>query len=196
MFEGDQGLCVTHWEQPVDWHGPWRRAVHKRDHRYFPKRGGGRRFRHPFLDPILYPRLPDKTAGMDQDRVLRVKSIVTKTLDSSVVSKFRDKDEDVQITETWAANTLSTEVGFFRMLHKYLLDPLPIGRYIGWQPRDLTWKSYFIEMLDVQIGSDNDYVVEELGDERPYLMREQLVVRFKLVREIIAPVSSIIITGA
>lgn len=195
MFEADQGLSCAHWEQPVDWQGPWRRATHHRDRRLFPKRGGGRRFRHPFLDPIVYPRMPDKTVGFDQTALLRVKSVVTKTLDSSVVSKFRDKEEDPTITEMWAAGTLSTEAGFFRALHKYLLTPLPVGRYIGWQPRDGSWKSFFIELLDVQLGQDNDYNLEELGDARPYLMRESLTVRFKLVREIIAPVSSVVVTG-
>lgn len=196
MFEADQGLSYSYWSQPYDWQGPWHRAVFKGERRHSPKFGGGRRMRHPYLVPIVYPRNPDRTMGFDFDRMLKTKSNVTKTLSSSVVTKFRDEPEDVQITEVWQADSLSTETGFFRKLHRYYTEVLPVGDYIGWQPKDLTWKNYFIELLDVQLGSVDDYLVEELGEERAYMMREQLTVRFKLVKEILPPVSSISITGA
>ncbi len=195
-FEADQGLSTSYWSQPYDWQGPWHRALFKGERRHSPKFGGGRRMRHPYLDPIVYPRNPDKTMGMDFDRMLKTKSLVTKTLSSSVVTKFRDVPEDVIITEMWQADTLSTETGFFRRFHRYLTEVLPVGEYIGWQPKDLTWKNYFIELLDVKLGNVDDYLVEELGDERAYMMREQLTVSFKLVKEIIPPVSAIAITGA
>lgn len=195
-FEADQGLSSAYWSQPYDWQGPWHRAVQKVDRRHAPKFGGGRRMRHPFFEHIVYPRNPDRTSGFDNDALHKQSNIMTKTLDSSVVSSFLDQDEDRVITEIWQAESLSTETGFARMLHRYLITPLPVGEYLGWQPRDKTWKCYFIQLLAVQVGPVEDYLFEELGDERPYLMREQLTVKFKLVREIIPAVSSIVMTGA
>lgn len=196
MFEADQGLSTSYWTQPMDPMQPYHRAVQKYDRRHAPKFGGGRRMRHPFLPPIVYPHNPDRTSGFDQDRLRQVKTITTKTLSSTVVSRFRDEPEDVVITEFWGAETLSTEVAFARQLYQYLNEPLPAGRYLGWQPRDRSWKNFFIELLSVQVGSTDEFLFEELGDGRPYLMREPVTVKFKLVREILAPVSAFTLTGA
>lgn len=195
MFEADQGLSYSYWSTPYDWQGPYHRALFKPERRHSPMFGGGRRMRHPYFEHIVYPRNPDRTSGFDIDALYKQTSIMTKTLDSSAVSKFLDKPEDRIITEIWQAETLSTETGFARCLQRFLTTPLPVGDYIGWQPRDRTYKNYFIELLDVQVGPVEDYLFEELGDERPYLMREQLTVKFKLVREIIPAVSAMTSTG-
>lgn len=196
MFEADQGLSTSYWTQPLDPVQPWHRPVQQKDRRYTPKKFGGPRFRHPFRPPIIYPRLPDKRYNFDQDAQFKVTNVVTKTMDSSVVTKFVDKPEDRIVTEVWQADSLSTEIEFYRCLAQYYTEPLPVGEYIGWQPKDASWKNFFIELLQVQVGQAEDFLLEELGDGRPYLMREQLTVKFKLVREIIPPVSSIVVTGA
>lgn len=195
MFEADQGLSYSYWSTPFDWHGPYHRANWKTDLRNAPHFGGGRRMRHPYFAPIVYPRNPDRTSGFDNDALHKSDTVLTKTLDSSVVTKFIDKDEDRVITEIWQAESLSTTIELARQFHRYFTTVLPVGDFIGWQPKDRTWKNYFIEMLSVQVGPVEDFLFEELGDERPYLMREQLTVRFKLVREIIPAVSTMVATG-
>jgi hypothetical protein len=196
MFEvGAQGLDSTYWNQPFDGMAPWHRCVSKKDPRLFPIKGGGRRMRHPFLAHIVYPRVPDRTTNFLDDRLRHVQAAVTKTIASSAVTKFSDSPEDVVIREVWQARSLSTFTELFRQFYAYLHFQLPPGRYIGWQPRDLTHKNYFVTLLDVQVGEPDHYVVEELGDSRPYYMREQLTVTFKLVREVFAPAGVVVAVG-
>lgn len=197
MDDATTGLMPAFWNAHFNWQGPWHRVTQKKDARLCPEFGGGRRMRHPFLDPIVYPRTPDRTINFGYDRLRKIRSVVIKTLDSSAVAKFPERAEDVIIQEVWLADTLSTFTELFHGFHTYLREVLPVGRYIGWQPRDLSPKSYFIELLDVQLGTNPDnYTVEELGNERPWYMREQLSVSFKLVREISGPAGLINMVGA
>lgn len=195
MDAGQLGLDSTYWSHPYDPYGPWHRCVSKRDRRLSPAFGGGRRMRHPFLDPIVYPRVPDQTTNFLDDRLRHVQASVTKTLTSTAVTKFSDGPEDVVIREVWQARTLSTFTELFRQFYEYLHAKLPSGRYVGWQPKDLSPKNYFVQLLDVQVGQPEHYVVEELGDARPYYMREQLTVTFKLVREVFAPAGVVVAVG-
>ena len=183
--------------------GPWRRPTVKEDRRmHHPKTilpsgytategipeaakvifGGGRRMRHPFLAPIVYPELPHRTTGFGYDRLRRSKAVVIKTLDSSAVAHYLDKGEDVIIKEVWQ----SPHIDFFYALHRYLITPLPAGRFIGWTPTDRTWKTYFITLLAVDAGPNPDtYLAEELGHSRPFpIGREQVSISFKLVRPV------------
>lgn len=152
--------------------------------------------RHPFLDDIVYPRNPDKTANFDQDRLRRIKTVVIKTLDSSAVAKYPEVAEDVIIREVWLAERLSTFTELFRQFHTYLRNPLPPGRFIGWIAPDLTPKAYFVDLIDVEVGNPESYFIEELGSQRPFYMREQLTISFKLVREFQSPVGEVIFIGA
>jgi len=195
VFEADQGLSSSYWSQPFDQYAPWHRATNKKDSRYFPEKGGGRMMRHPECAPIIYPRLPDQTRNFLDDRLRHVQSVVTKTINSTAVTKFKDSPEDVVIKEVWLARDLSTFTSLFRQFQQYLTTELAPGRYIGWQPSDRTWKRYFIDLLDVQVGSPDEYHVEELGSQRPYYMREQLTVSFKLVREVFAPAGVMVAVG-
>jgi len=196
MDAATQGYMPTYWNAPFDWPGPWHRvAAHKKDARLCPSFGGGRRMRHPFLDPIVYPRNPDRTLNYGYDRLRKVRSVIIKTLDSSAVAKYPEVAEDVVIREIWLAETLSTFTELFHQFHTYLREILPPGRFIGWQPKDLSPKNYFVELLDVQCGTPDDFQIEELGDDRPYYMREQLTVSFKLVREIQAPAGVVNVVG-
>lgn len=195
------------WKNDIfDPDGPWWRPTNDRDARmHHPKTvspsgytategipeaakvivGGGRRMRHPFLAPIVYPELPHRTTGFGYDRLRRSKAVVIKTLDSSAVAHYLDKGEDVIIKEVWQPQQLSTDTAFFYAMHNYLLTPLPTGRFIGWMPTDRTWKAYFITLLAVEGGPNPDtYNIEELGDRRPFLMREPFSIAFKLVRPV------------
>jgi len=195
MDEVNQGLMTAYLNAPWDPMAPWHKAGPRPDARHSPALGGGRRMRHPFLDPIVYPRVPDRTTGFGYDRLTRVHSVVIKTLSSSAVAKYQDEDEDVVIREIWQAGTLSTLTSLFHHFRRYLVTMLPPGRYLGWQPRDLSPKSFFIELLNVECGPPDEYQIEELGDDRPYYMREQLTVSFKLMKEISSPAGVITMTG-
>lgn len=205
MDDATQGLMPSFWNAHFNWQGPWHRAVRAYDRRYNPIppanaagywTGGGRRLRHPFLTDIIYPRLPDVTTNFDQDPLKKMRSAVTKTLDSSAVAKFLDKPEDIVIREIWNANTLSTLTEFFRQLHRYSVEPLPTGRYIGWRCPDLSPKSFAIEILDVQLGQPDAHIVEEIGEQRPYMMRETLQLTFKFIREAESPSGAVQFIGA
>lgn len=150
--------------------------------------------RHPFLPRIVYPRVPDKTFNFGYDALKRMRSVVTKTLDSSAVTKFKDATEDIIIREVWIADQLSTFASFFHGLHSYLTSTIPVDRYIGWVPRDLTPKCFFVELLDVQVGGADEYMIEELGNT-PYMMREALTLTFKLIREIFPPSGVVVLGG-
>lgn len=184
MDEANQGLMTSYWNGIFDPDAPWPRVTARDDHRLFPIRGGGRRMRHPYYDPIAYPTVPDQTTGFGYDRLRAANSVMMKTITSSAVAKFPDAAEDVVIKEIWLAKTASTITKLFHQFHRYLIDPLPPNRFIGWQPRDLTSKNYFIDLLDVSCGPSGEYLIEEIGDYRPWMMREALTVEFKLVKEL------------
>ncbi len=166
---------------------PWHRAGHPKDPRWFPGKGGGRRLRHPFLDSIVYPRVPDRTLNFGLGPLRRVPTIVTKTLDSSAVTRFPEAPEDVIITEIWDADSLSTVHEFFNALHRYWVTDLLPGRSIGWSPRDLHWRNYFVDIIDVQLGPPESFDYQEEGSRRPFYLRNPLMLKMKLKREVEAP---------
>lgn len=194
-----QGLMTSWWNGVFDPMTPWRMAATDDDPRLHDpvdvkvgnrtvRFGGGRQMRHPFLDSITYPQLPKRTTGFGRYPLRKVSSVVVKTIDSSAVTKFLDAPEDVIMTETWTADQLSAEADLFYAFHRYIVTPLPIGRFLGWRPRDISYKSFFIELLDVQSGLGGDeYHVTEMGNSRPFLITEPLTISFKLIREIDDP---------
>jgi hypothetical protein len=196
MDEATLGLGAAYINAHFDPYAPWWRPNRKRDRRLTPARGGGRRMRHPFLADIVYPRVPDETYGLGHDRLTNVFSVVTKTAESSATAKYPEVDEDVVIREVWAAQSLSTLTELFHQFRRYLVDTLPDGRFIGWQPRDRTWKNYFIELLKVECGAAEEVLIEELGDGRPFYMAKALSVTFKLVREFSSPSGVVLAVGA
>lgn len=184
MDEATSGLMPSRWNVPFDALAPWDRCVARRDPRQFPSRGGGRRMRHPYYDPIVYPKLPDKTLNFGYNPLRRVKSVLTRTLLGTAVSKFVEEYDDVVIKEMWLAESLSTLTALFHQFHRYYVGTLPAGRFIGWQPLDLSPKNFFVDLLNVECGAAEDFEIEELGTDRPFVMRQQLTVTFKLVREV------------
>jgi hypothetical protein len=158
--------------------------------------GGGRRMTHPFLDPIVYPELPHQTFGFGYDILPRSRALVTKTLDSTAVSHFTENPEDVILREIWNAQQLSTETGLFHAFYTYLMTELPTGQYLGWRPTDLSPKVYHIDLLDVTAGTSvNEYLVEERGDRKPWMLSTALSVSFKIIREIEDPAGISVMEG-
>ena len=193
------GMGTSYWNDVLAPEFPWHRALVPKgmsggDPRLFPIRGGGRELRHPFLPRIVYPRVPDKTFNFGYDLLRKTRSLVTKTIDSTTVTKFKDAIEDVVIREVWLADQLSTFTKFFHALQSFISSVIPPFRYVGWVPRDLTAKCYFVELLDVSVGGVDDYLIEEIG-KTPYMMRESLTLSFKPIREIFPPSGVVIGVG-
>lgn len=190
-----QGIGTPYWNDILAPDLPWHRASRRDDARNFPARGGGRELRHPYLPRIAYPRLPDRTLNFGYDVLLKTRSVKTKTLTSTGVNKFIDAVEDVVIQEVWLADQLSTLTSFFHGVKSFLNSVMPPGRYIGWLPRDLTHKAYFVELLDVQVGPPDDYLIEEIGRATPFMMREAMTISLKCIREQFAPAGIVIGEG-
>ena len=196
MDKYSKGRASTFWNARFNSRGPWHRATNRKDARYNPVLGGGRRMRHPFLPDIVYPAVPDQTWGFDFDVILKARGVVTKTLDSSGVSNFVDAPEDVVVREIWQPATLSTTAELYRQFQEYRLSKLPVGLFVGWRPLDRSPKNFAVELLDVELGQPDSTMVEEVGEERPHLMRRQLTVSFKMIRELVGIAGVTVGSGA
>jgi len=179
---------------------PWTRpgfSVRNTDPRVCdPSLGGGRRMVHPYFDDIVYPENPTRTPGFDYDAMPGVKSVLTRTQGGTALAKYIDNRDDGIITETWdAGGELKVSIEFVRELYRYLVTPLQAGDYIGWQPRDKSPFNYFIELIDVKVGSNDQYAMEEIGSQEPYMLTEPLSVIFKLVTEAKSPSGVMVLLG-
>jgi hypothetical protein len=200
--EATRGLAANYGDASLDPLAPWWKPTRKGDRRLWgpiadgdPPIGAGRRMTHPYHEDLVYARTPDRTINLGDDRLRRSEAVLTKTLNGSAVARYDEFDDDVVIREVWLAESLSTLTDMFRHFHRFWMDQLPPDRFIGWQPRDRTWKRYFIEILRVDCGDvDGEFLVEELGQDRPFLMRTQLSVTFKLIRQVASP-SGVLIGG-
>ncbi len=179
---------------------PWTRPGYKvrgNDPRIStPSLGGGRRMIHPYLEDIIYPENPTRTPGFDYDAVPAMRPVLTRTQRSTALVRYPDEKSDTIITEVWdAGGELKVSVEFYRALYQYLMTPLPVGDYIGWQPRDRSPYNYFIELIDVKLGSRDQYNVEEIGSEEPYMLLDPLAVIFKLVAAAKSPSGVLVFLG-
>lgn len=201
MDEISRGLAANYGEAIFDPLAAWWRPARRGDRRLSNATddgenilSGGPRMTHPYHEDLVYARIPDRTVNLGSDGLRRSDSIITKTLDGSAVTRFDEFSDDIIYREIWLAEGLSTLTDMQRHLHRFWMDPLPTERYIGWQPRHRTWKRYYIEILRVDCGdAEGEYLIEELG-KRPSMMRKQLSVTFKTIREITSP-SGILLAG-
>jgi hypothetical protein len=200
--EVTRGLGANYHEAVFDSLSPWWKPTVRKDKRLHPAiegdpvLGAGRRMTHPFLDDLVYSRIPDRTINMAADTLARAESVITRTLDGSAVARYDDFLDDIVVREVWLAQTASTITDMFRHFHGFWMSKLPPDRFIGWQPRDLTPKRYAIEILRVDCGeADAEFLIEEIG-KAPGLMRVQLSVTFRTVREVQSPSGILLAEGA
>lgn len=171
-------------------------AARQEDPRVNPVTGGGRRLVHPYLDDIVYPENPSRTSGFDVDVLRTVKSVLTRTEGGTALVRYTDLPDDVLIQETWdAGGELRVDIEFARLLYQYLITPLPVGDLIGWQPRDRSPYNYFVEIVDIKIGTNDSYHLEEVGSEEPYMLTEPLTLIMKPVGEARAPAGILTFVG-
>ncbi len=200
MDEATRGLAANYGEAIFDPLSPWWKPTSRRDKRLHPAverdpvMSAGRRMSHPYYEDLVYSRTPDRTINMSSDTLLRAETVITRTLDGSAVARYDNFLDDIIIREVWLAQTLSTLTDMFRHFQRFWMATLPPERYLGWQPRDLTHKRYAIEILRVDCGeADGEFLIEEIG-KSPGMMRQQLGVTFKTIREVNSP-SGIVIGG-
>lgn len=203
MDEVTRGLGSNYQEAVFDCLSPWWKPTTRRDKRLQPavmgdpRQSAGRRMTHPLLDDLVYARIPDRTVNFAHDTLPRSEAVVTRTLQGSAVARFDEFLDDVIIREVWLAQALSTITDMWRAFYTYWRTQLPPGYFLGWQPRDRTAKRYAIELLRVDCGdADNEFLIESLssGGKEPGMMRHQLSVTFRTIREVASP-SSVVIGG-
>jgi len=173
--------------------GEWRRVTSLADKRLFPEKGGGRRMRHPFLPPIVYYRNPDRWTNFLDEPLRKMRTVVTRNLEGSGVAKYPDDKGDRIVREVWDG---PVRLSLFRQFRAYLMQTLPVDRYIGWQPRDLSPRNYFVELLNVELGGGDEDLATAIG-KRPALSRDaqSLTVTFKLIQEAHSPVGELLFLG-
>jgi len=166
------------------------------DPRLNPLTGGGRRLIHPYLPDVIYPENPTSTLGFDVDAIPRMRPVVARMAAGSALLQYPDSKDDVLISENWNAGTLSTNVDFVRQLMEYLMSPLPTGDFIGWNPRDRTPYNYFVDLVNLAIGSNDAYHLEEQHSNLDdLLITEPVTLTFKLVRDEASPSGALVFLG-
>ncbi len=123
-------------------------------------RGALRRLVHPDtrnFPPLVYYLNPTRTFNFDTD-VLRSPIIsTTRTLNSTVTTRFEEVVEDVIVIERWEPlGGLSIPTFVWREFYNYWVNPPAFSQtdqeYIRWYPRDETTSSYDIEIVDLRVG--------------------------------------------
>lgn len=186
---------------------PWPRVTHPGDYRLMkPEKviedleevdfGGGRRMRHPFLGELVYPQPPDITLNVGFDVLGKMVTKSVLTLGSTATVSFLHEAEDIIIQEIWKADDLSIEAEFFAMLHEFWTTVMPPGNFVGWYAPDLMPKPYHVKILSVTLGRPDNtkYDPLKVADE-PWMLREQLAIAFKPVRDVKAPSGAMVMEG-
>ncbi len=189
------GFRPVGWPAMVNDRIPWTRPRLDNDPRVNPATGGGRRLRHPFLDDIVYPENPNRTIGFDVDALRKTRAVITRTEGASAVAHYPEFRDDVVVQEIWDAGEASVSIEFWRELRQYREEILPVGDFIGWSPADLSPYHYFVELLDVKVGSGDVDEIEEHGNREPFMLNQPLTLVFKLVQEIRPPGAVVVFLG-
>lgn len=128
------------------------------------------------LAPIVYAVTttgrclnPNRTFNLDNVVLPHPTTAAVKTLGSTKVVRFEERDEDVIVTEVWTAGGgASMPTSLFRLFYEYLLNErfIPTGLYITWEPRDRSEKTYLVELLSLSAGGGDGEQRFDLADIR------------------------------
>lgn len=166
---------------------------------------------HPnsLLAPIVYFCNPTRTINFDQDTLEAPITSVERMLTGSVVTRFETSENDVVITERWAAEAgnFSMPAFFFRELYEYLINPPAFAavnqEYIQWAPNDRTTDVYnvILTRLVVGGGQENNQLydvrdfrpnftgdiaspVDFIDDATTGLLDRSVILQFKIVNKV------------
>lgn len=134
----------------------------------------------PFLAPLVYQIgaagwtfNPTRTYGFDTVPLVHPITSARRTLAGTRVVRFNEVAADIIITEVWEAPSgLSAPISFFRRLYEYLVNTPTVAAtgtdYVIWEPRDRTDRSWYVELLSLEVGSggegENRFDAIELRD--------------------------------
>lgn len=154
-------------------------------------------YRHP---TTLETVNPDTTTNFILAPAPGMETTLQKTLKGSILVQQAQDLEDVVITETWVGGSkLSVLSSMFRTLYKFWTTVPGAGKFLVWQPQDLTVESFGVFIVDVRLGTANNIQYREyrsdLNSSAGSYQLQTLVVRYKIVREAIAPKGSIRLEG-
>ncbi len=145
---------------------------------------------HPGLNQsIHYPKNPDRTINYWRGPVRKLDTQATRTVGGMVRSRGTQKWEDVVITEVWegGGGRASITVDFLQTLYSFMVEDVPLGSYVGWIPRDLSFNRHLIVPLTLTVGSQ-DFDLRavrakiDIGDPREMVVDQQVAFTFGLAK--------------
>jgi hypothetical protein len=107
---------------------------------------------HTGLGEMIKYNPPMETLNFDLYPIIKPSIVKTKTIASTVVTRFENYIEDLEITEKWLEKDLSVDAGLFFALLRWYQNPPATGQYIYWYPKDKTNIAFKIEILDIIAG--------------------------------------------
>lgn len=143
---------------------------------------------HPGFNQVLvYPQHPQRTVNYYRSGIRKHDVQAVKTLQSNINVLDLQQWEDIVISEVWegGANRLSMHAEFFDALHLFRITAPPVGRKLGWIPKDMGYQRHMIQPVALGVGSSESDVKE--FRERPSTSMDSwidqgVVFQFKLVR--------------
>jgi hypothetical protein len=168
-------------------------ALRRITHPSFPQEDG--------MGIFTYLSNPDITRNFVYQPVAKVDAAVQRTLTSSVLIQQPQLDEDVVVTEIWTGESkASTLAEMARTFHEFWRTLPDVGENLTWEPLDISEDSYGVQIVNVQVGTQQDWEYREIRDdittrEGAYLANT-LMVQYKIVRETKPPKGVISLVGA
>lgn len=168
-------------------------ALRRLTHPSFPQEDG--------LGIFTYLSNPDITRNFIYQPVAKVDAAVQRTLTSSVLIQQPQLDEDVVITEIWTGESkASTLAEMARTLLEFWRTIPAVGENLTWEPLDVTEDSFEVQIVNVQVGTQQDWEYREIRTdittrEGAYLANT-LMLQLKIVRDARPPKGVISLVGA
>jgi len=115
---------------------------------------------HQTLDSLLrYPEIPRKTTNFDMYPINKLRHKHTITLGGAVTTVHNKTISDSIVTETWTADDISMNAGFFYELLLFYNTALDTGDHLIWYPKDKTEKAFSIQPIDLVVGDSTAMAV-------------------------------------
>jgi len=154
---------------------------------------------HQTLGEIIrYREIPHATMNFDTDAIEKPLTSNTRTLSSSVTSRFSSVFSDVIVDEIWRGG-VSTYSGWFYELYRFFLEDLADGDELIWFPKDLNDKAYPIEALDIIVGDPMKMNINPISHKfvlSRHFLTEDVTFRFRIKKPFRKPNAVVLLQGA